>query len=59
MSDTAAGLLQVGLLLACLAAVYRPLGGYMARVYTSDKDLAFERATKWHTMHPKLEPDTD
>jgi len=27
MSDTAAGLLQVGLLILCLAAVYRPLGG--------------------------------
>ena len=37
MSDTAAGLLQVGLLLVLLAAVYRPLGGYMARVYTSEK----------------------
>ncbi|MFG1816381.1 potassium-transporting ATPase subunit KdpA [Kribbella sp. NPDC049174] len=43
MSDTAAGLLQVGLLVALLAAVYRPLGGYMARVYTSDKDLRIER----------------
>ncbi len=45
MSDTAAGLLQVGLLLVLLAAVYRPLGGYMARVYSSDKDLAIERGT--------------
>jgi K+-transporting ATPase ATPase A chain len=43
MSDTAAGLLQVGLLVALLAAVYRPLGGYMARVYTTDKDLRVER----------------
>jgi len=43
MSDTAAGLLQVGLLVALLAAVYRPLGGYMARVYTSDKDSRVER----------------
>ena len=43
MSDTAAGLLQVGLLVALLAAVYRPLGGYMAKVYTSDKDSRFER----------------
>jgi len=32
MSDTTAGLLQVGLLLAALAACYRPLGAYMARV---------------------------
>jgi K+-transporting ATPase ATPase A chain len=45
MSDTAAGLLQVGLLVALLAAVYRPLGGYMARVYTSDKDTRIERGT--------------
>jgi len=45
MSDTAAGLLQVGLLLALLAAVYAPLGGYMARVYTSDKDSRIERGT--------------
>jgi potassium-transporting ATPase potassium-binding subunit len=43
MSDTAAGLLQVGLLIALLAAVYRPFGGYMARIYTSDKDLRIER----------------
>jgi potassium-transporting ATPase potassium-binding subunit len=45
MSDTAAGLLQAGLLVALLAAVYRPLGGYMARVYTSDKDARIERGT--------------
>ncbi len=45
MSDTAAGLLQVGLLVALLAAVYRPLGGYMAKVYTSDKDTRVERGT--------------
>ena len=30
MSDTTAGLLQVGLLVAALAACYRPLGAYMA-----------------------------
>jgi K+-transporting ATPase ATPase A chain len=45
MSDTAAGLLQVGLLIVLLAAAYRPLGGYMARVYTTDKDSRFERGT--------------
>jgi potassium-transporting ATPase potassium-binding subunit len=43
MSDTTAGLLQVGLLLAGLAACYRPLGAYMARVYTSDHDTRMER----------------
>ncbi|HEY0474262.1 MAG TPA: potassium-transporting ATPase subunit KdpA, partial [Kribbella sp.] len=45
MSDTAAGLLQVGLLIALLAAVYRPLGWYMARVYTAEKDSRVERVT--------------
>jgi potassium-transporting ATPase potassium-binding subunit len=44
MSDTAAGLLQVALLLAVLAACYRPLGAYMARVYTSEHDSRVERA---------------
>lgn len=43
MSDTTAGLLQVGLLIAALAACYRPLGRYMARVYTSDTDSRVER----------------
>ncbi|MDX6236327.1 MAG: potassium-transporting ATPase potassium-binding subunit [Kribbellaceae bacterium] len=45
MSDTAAGLLQILLLIALLAAAYRPLGGYMARVYTTDKDTRIERGT--------------
>jgi len=44
MSDTAAGLLQVGALLAALALCYRPLGDYMARVVTSERDLRVERA---------------
>ena len=43
MSDTTAGLLQVGLLLVALAACYRPLGAYMARVYTSEHDSRVER----------------
>src|SRR6478609_6186544 len=43
MSDTAAGLLQVGLLILALAVCYRPLGGYMARVFTSERDLRAER----------------
>ena len=45
MSDTAAGLLQVALLIAALAACYRPLGAYMARVYESDHDTRAERLT--------------
>jgi potassium-transporting ATPase potassium-binding subunit len=43
MSDTTAGLLQVGLLVAALAACYRPLGAYMARVYESENDTRAER----------------
>jgi K+-transporting ATPase ATPase A chain len=43
MSDTAAGLLQVALLIAALAACYRPLGAYMARAYTSEHDTRIER----------------
>ena len=43
MSDTTAGLLQVGALVAALAACYRPMGGYLARVLTSDRDLRVER----------------
>jgi potassium-transporting ATPase potassium-binding subunit len=43
MSETTAGLLQVGLLLVALAACYRPLGAYMARVYTSERDTRSER----------------
>ena len=42
MSDTTAGLLQVALLIAALAACYRPLGAYMARAYTSDHDSRVE-----------------
>jgi K+-transporting ATPase ATPase A chain len=44
MSETTAGLLQVALLIAALAVCYRPLGSYMARVYTSDHDTRVERA---------------
>ncbi|ANZ35890.1 potassium-transporting ATPase subunit A [Lentzea guizhouensis] len=33
MSPLVAGLLQVGILIAALAVVYRPLGDYMARVF--------------------------
>ncbi len=43
MSDTTAGLLQIGALIAALALCYRPLGGYMARVFTSERDLRVER----------------
>ncbi|HEV7450980.1 MAG TPA: potassium-transporting ATPase subunit KdpA [Pseudonocardiaceae bacterium] len=43
MSDTAAGLLQVALLLAVLVAVYKPLGDYIAWVYTAKTHLRAEQ----------------
>ena len=44
MSETTAGLLQVAVLLAALAVCYRPLGGYMGRVYSSEHHTRVERA---------------
>src|SRR5215469_10774998 len=43
MSSAAAGWLQVALLVAALAACYVPLGNYIARIFTSDKDWRIER----------------
>jgi K+-transporting ATPase ATPase A chain len=43
MSSTAAGWLQFLLLFAALAVCYVPLGNYIAKVFTSDKDWAVER----------------
>ncbi|MFC7327640.1 potassium-transporting ATPase subunit KdpA [Marinactinospora rubrisoli] len=43
MSDTPAGLAQIGLLLALLAALYVPVGDYLAHVYTTSRHLAPER----------------
>ncbi|NLG44868.1 potassium-transporting ATPase subunit KdpA, partial [Gordonia sp. (in: high G+C Gram-positive bacteria)] len=43
MTDTFAGVLQVAAVLVVLAAVYVPLGDYMARVYTSPRDAPPER----------------
>jgi K+-transporting ATPase ATPase A chain len=43
MSDSIAGLLQIAALLVALGVCYRPLGGYMARVFSSGRDLRVER----------------
>ena len=43
MSDTAAGLLQVLVLVAALAVCYRPMGDWIARVVTSPRHLRVER----------------
>ena len=44
MSGSLAGLLQVVLLVAVLAACYKPLGDYLARVFTSGRHLKAEKA---------------
>ncbi len=44
MNETLAGLLQVGALLVLLAAVYVPLGDYMAHVFTTERHWRVERA---------------
>jgi potassium-transporting ATPase potassium-binding subunit len=43
MSPALAGVLQIGLLILALAVCYKPLGDYIARVVTSDKDWRVER----------------
>ncbi|MCW2726366.1 MAG: kdpA [Frankiales bacterium] len=56
MSDTTAGLLQTAVLIAALAVCYRPLGTYMARVYTSTRHLRAERGM-YRLMG--VDPDAD
>jgi potassium-transporting ATPase potassium-binding subunit len=43
MSVATAGWLQVGLLVAALAACYIPLGNYIARIFTTEKHWRVER----------------
>ncbi|CAG6397669.1 potassium-transporting ATPase subunit KdpA [Streptomyces cocklensis] len=43
MNGTLAGWLQITVLIAALAATYRPLGDYMARILTTTKHLAVEK----------------
>jgi potassium-transporting ATPase potassium-binding subunit len=43
MSSATAGWLQLGLLVAALAACYVPIGNYMAHIFTSDKHWRLER----------------
>jgi K+-transporting ATPase ATPase A chain len=56
MSDTTTGLLQTAVLIAALAVCYRPLGTYMARVYTSTRHLRAERGM-YRLMG--VDPDAD
>jgi K+-transporting ATPase ATPase A chain len=43
VNSTAAGWLQLGLLVVALAACYVPLGNYIARIFSTDKHLRVER----------------
>ncbi len=56
MSGAVAGVLQLGLLVAALAACYRPLGDYMARVFLSDRHWRVERA--WYRL-AGIDPGAD
>ena len=56
MSATAAGILQLLLLVALLALAHRPLGDYMARVFTGSKHLGVERA---FYRVVRVDPDAD
>ena len=56
MSATAAGLLQLLLLVALLALAHRPLGDYMARVFTGSRHLGVERA---FYRVVRVDPDAD
>ncbi|MEV8494446.1 potassium-transporting ATPase subunit KdpA [Streptomyces sp. NPDC052002] len=56
MSPVLAGVLQFLALFAALALAYRPLGDYMARVYSSDKHL---RVEKWIYKAIGANPSTE
>ena len=43
MNPSLAGILQIVALVAALAVCYKPLGDYIARVVTSEKDWRVER----------------
>ncbi|MGQ5230065.1 potassium-transporting ATPase subunit KdpA [Streptomyces sp. yara] len=56
MGPVLAGVLQLLALIAALALAYKPLGTYMAKVYTSDKHL---RVEKWIYKGIGADPDTE
>src|SRR5580700_3251508 len=56
MNSTTAGWLQVGLLVAALAACYIPLGNYIAKIFTTDKHWKVERGIFKATG---IDPDVD
>ncbi|MCW2935352.1 MAG: potassium-transporting ATPase subunit [Actinomycetia bacterium] len=56
MSSSLAGFLQIVLLVIALAVCYKPLGDYMARIFTSEKHLKPERGF-YRVMG--IDPDAD
>ncbi|RFC76544.1 potassium-transporting ATPase subunit KdpA [Streptomyces sp. AcE210] len=56
MSPVLAGVLQLLALIVALGLAYRPLGDYMARVYSSDKHL---RVEKWIYKGIGANPNTE
>jgi potassium-transporting ATPase potassium-binding subunit len=56
MSALVAGLLQVLVLLVALGLVYKPFGGYLARVYTAERHW---RAERWIYRLVRVDPDTE
>ena len=56
MNSALAGFLQIVLLVIALAACYKPLGDYMARIFTSEKHLKPERGF-YRLMG--IDPDAD
>ncbi|HEY7858207.1 MAG TPA: potassium-transporting ATPase subunit KdpA [Candidatus Nanopelagicales bacterium] len=56
MSDTAAAWLQFAVLVAALAAAHRPLGDWMARMFTSSHHTRVERAI-YRVI--RVDPDAD
>ncbi|MEZ0166575.1 potassium-transporting ATPase subunit KdpA [Kineococcus sp. LSe6-4] len=57
MTDTTAGLLQIGLLVLLLAAVHVPLGDALARTFTSTRHLRVERGL-YRLLRVDAEADT-
>lgn len=55
MSPVLAGVLQMLALIVALGLVYRPLGDFMARVYSSDRHL---RVEKWIYKAIGANPDS-
>jgi K+-transporting ATPase ATPase A chain len=56
MSSLVAGLLQVGVLLLLLGAVYVPFGNFMARVFSTERHWRVERV--FYRL-VRVDPDTE